>query len=73
MNSPTLDGNELTVVNSDAILKLETWRSYEIDFSKVSTLGDVINILRGMQLTISLADDHGAEWAPILPYLKEKP
>ena len=71
MSAPTLDGNEI-VVNSDAILQIANWRNYEIDFSKVSTLEDVINILRGMRITVSLADDHGAEWAPILPYLKEK-
>lgn len=61
-----------TVANSGAPLTLSNWKNYEIDFSKVTSLDDVINILRGMRIIVSLnaADPH-PKFAPLMPYLRE--
>lgn len=66
------EAGKYTVVNSGAPLLLSNWKNYEIDFSKVTTLDDVINILRGLRIIISLnAADPDHKFEPLMPYLRE--
>lgn len=48
------------------------WHTYDVDFEKVKTLDDVIALLRGIQITITLQNPVEDRWQPILPYLKER-
>ena len=59
------------MVSSNEI-RLPNLRSYEIDFTKVKTLEDVIAILRGLQVNIVLDHPIADNWKPMMPYLKER-
>lgn len=64
-----MEGEQFTVKIAD-----QTWKNYDIDWSKVTTLDDVINLLRGMRITISLdTKNPNPDFAPLMPYLKESP
>ena len=62
---------QFSVKNADSHIRLSDWKNYEIDFSKVSTLEDVVNILRGMRIVVSMdASAPNPDFAPLIPYLK---
>lgn len=56
-----------------AEVKFAEFRTYELDFDKIKTLEDVIAVLRGLQMTITIQDGYGANWESLMPYLKPKP
>lgn len=60
----------LTVGPSD--LRIAEWRSYELDFDKVKSLEDVIAVLRGLQITITIMEPPEDKWAVLMPYLRAK-
>ena len=47
------------------------WETYDIDYEKVQTLEDVKNILRGLNIIISISKSNpNPDFAPLMPYLK---
>lgn len=50
-------------------IKIASWQVYEIDFDKVTTLSDVIAVLRGLQITVTI-NEHNSDRMPLIPYLK---
>ena len=61
------------ITNSDSQISLGDWKNFDIDFAKVKSLEDVINILRGLRITISLDTTRpNPDFAPLMPYLIPK-
>lgn len=56
-----------------ASVALSAWKKYDIDWSKVTKLEDVVNILRGLRITITMdVRDPNPDFVPLLPYLIEQ-
>ena len=77
MSENPIDSAAFTVIEGGAPIvfsdSLMNWKNYEIDFEKVRTLYDVIAVLRGLQITISIEESQNVDrWIPLYQFLKEK-
>lgn len=54
----------------DSVHRTRILKSYKIDFSKVNDISDIITILKGLNINITLYDDEDT-LKELKPYLKE--
>ena len=67
----TGDDARLTVSASNVMFS--AWKNFDIDFDKVRSMEDVVNLLRGMRIIISADEANPPEWfTELRPYLKAR-
>jgi sporulation protein YlmC with PRC-barrel domain len=46
------------IINSADTISFSVWKKFEIDYSKIKTIEDIVIVLRSMNIQLSWSDKH---------------